>query len=158
MCFNFCLVYSTWAKLAITPRLEPDKNNCNQPWYFQFCLNIFADIHYTCAFLLVSVHCIMHLCFKCLQFYTFEEGFYFPRFLWLYCSVYDTRLYLWFWFRMGTRKKTQSSAINGSTTSAPNTASNSLFARNLTKNQLGGVIFGCKKSTIKECLSKQLFG
>lgn len=30
--------------------------------------------------------------------------------------------------------------------------------RNLRKNQLGGVIFGCKNSTMKECLSKQLFG
>ncbi|CAN8257459.1 unnamed protein product [Cochlearia groenlandica] len=30
--------------------------------------------------------------------------------------------------------------------------------RNLTKTQLGGVVFGCTNSTIKECLSKQLFG
>lgn len=30
--------------------------------------------------------------------------------------------------------------------------------RNLTKSQLGGVVFGCTKNTIKECLSKQLFG
>ena len=29
---------------------------------------------------------------------------------------------------------------------------------NLGKTQLGGVIFGAKKTTIKECLSKQLFG
>lgn len=31
-------------------------------------------------------------------------------------------------------------------------------ARNLGKTNLGGVIFGCKNSTIKECLVKQLFG
>ena len=30
--------------------------------------------------------------------------------------------------------------------------------RNLGKTQLGGVIFGAKKTTIKECISKQLFG
>lgn len=30
--------------------------------------------------------------------------------------------------------------------------------RNLSKCHLGGVIFGCTNSTIKECLSKQLFG
>ncbi|AED90373.1 Kelch repeat type 1 [Arabidopsis suecica] len=30
--------------------------------------------------------------------------------------------------------------------------------RNLTKSQLGGVVFGCTKNTIKECMSKQLFG
>jgi hypothetical protein len=33
-----------------------------------------------------------------------------------------------------------------------------LRTRNLGKNQLGGVIFGAKNTTIKECLSKQLFG
>ncbi|KAL0401138.1 UNVERIFIED_CONTAM: B2 protein [Sesamum latifolium] len=31
-------------------------------------------------------------------------------------------------------------------------------ARNLTKNELGAVIFGCKHHTIKECLLKQMFG
>ncbi|CAH2074639.1 unnamed protein product [Thlaspi arvense] len=30
--------------------------------------------------------------------------------------------------------------------------------RNLTKSQLGGVVFGCTKHTFKECISKQLFG
>ncbi|XP_010543174.1 PREDICTED: influenza virus NS1A-binding protein homolog isoform X2 [Tarenaya hassleriana] len=34
----------------------------------------------------------------------------------------------------------------------------SLSCRNLLKSQLGGVIFGCKHTTIKECLSKQIFG
>ncbi|KAL8036779.1 hypothetical protein ABFX02_12G181000 [Erythranthe guttata] len=37
-------------------------------------------------------------------------------------------------------------------------ASNMACARNLNKNQLGGVIFGCTTSTIKECLTNQLFG
>ncbi|PIN26334.1 hypothetical protein CDL12_00920 [Handroanthus impetiginosus] len=37
-------------------------------------------------------------------------------------------------------------------------ASNMAWARNLTKNQLGGVIFGCTTSTMKECHAKQLFG
>lgn len=32
------------------------------------------------------------------------------------------------------------------------------FARNLSKNQLGGVIFGCTNSTKEECQAKQLFG
>ncbi|KAL0648949.1 hypothetical protein Bca4012_047240 [Brassica carinata] len=31
-------------------------------------------------------------------------------------------------------------------------------SRNLTKTQLGGVVFGCTKHTFKECLSKHLFG
>ncbi|KAK6152545.1 hypothetical protein DH2020_015180 [Rehmannia glutinosa] len=37
-------------------------------------------------------------------------------------------------------------------------ASNVAWARNLNKNQLGGVIFGCTKSTMRECLANQLFG
>ncbi|KAI3447828.1 hypothetical protein Pfo_004493 [Paulownia fortunei] len=37
-------------------------------------------------------------------------------------------------------------------------ASNVTWARNLNKNQLGGVIFGCTKSTMRECLGSQLFG
>ncbi|EEF35711.1 conserved hypothetical protein [Ricinus communis] len=32
------------------------------------------------------------------------------------------------------------------------------YARNLEKSQLGGVIFGCKKNTMSECLSEQIFG
>ncbi|GAB2270631.1 hypothetical protein Dimus_005512 [Dionaea muscipula] len=34
----------------------------------------------------------------------------------------------------------------------------SASARNLRKSELGGVIFGCKHSTFKECILKQLFG
>lgn len=30
--------------------------------------------------------------------------------------------------------------------------------RNLPRDQLGGVIFGCKNDTIRECLEKQLVG
>lgn len=37
-------------------------------------------------------------------------------------------------------------------------APRSVLTRNLRKGDLGGVIFGCMQSTIKECLSKQLFG
>lgn len=34
----------------------------------------------------------------------------------------------------------------------------SVTARNLRANDLGGIIFGCKHSTIGECYDKQLFG
>ncbi|XP_073114552.1 uncharacterized protein [Elaeis guineensis] len=51
--------------------------------------------------------------------------------------------------KMGQRK-------NAYSTSLP--SNSSVFARNLRKNDLGGVIFGCKHNTIAECLSKQLFG
>lgn len=44
-------------------------------------------------------------------------------------------------------KSERSSSVNGS-----------IGARNLRKSQLGGVIFGCKHSTYKECMSKLLFG
>ncbi|QHO24881.1 Kelch-like protein [Arachis hypogaea] len=53
--------------------------------------------------------------------------------------------------RMGAGRKTQPVGPPYSEISFP-------FCRNLRKNQLGGVIFGCKNSTLKECLSKQLFG
>ncbi|TKY65756.1 Kelch protein 1 [Spatholobus suberectus] len=54
----------------------------------------------------------------------------------------------------GAWKKTQTSQFSGTQAFSPNLA----CGRNLTKNQLGGVIFGCKNATMKECLSKQLFG
>ncbi|RDY12075.1 Kelch-like protein 1, partial [Mucuna pruriens] len=57
----------------------------------------------------------------------------------------------------GTWKKTQTSQFSGTQPFSPNLAVN-ICGRNLRKNQLGGVIFGCKNATIKECLSKQLFG
>ncbi|XP_011077511.1 kelch-like protein 1 isoform X1 [Sesamum indicum] len=37
-------------------------------------------------------------------------------------------------------------------------ASNVKWARNLQKSQLGGIIFGCTKDTMRECLANQLFG
>ncbi|RDX80608.1 hypothetical protein CR513_38822, partial [Mucuna pruriens] len=43
-------------------------------------------------------------------------------------------------------------------TFSPNSVVSSGCGRNLEKYQLGGVIFGCKRSTMKECQSKQLFG
>ena len=57
---------------------------------------------------------------------------------------------------MGTGKRVETTP--GNAPSAPRNFSSFLQARNLTKNQLGGVIFGCKNSTIKECLFKQIFG
>ncbi|XP_050203320.1 uncharacterized protein LOC126688246 isoform X2 [Mercurialis annua] len=45
-----------------------------------------------------------------------------------------------------------------SQTMPPKSVKGSLFARNLGKSQLGGVIFGCKNGTMNECLSKQIFG
>ncbi|KAG0463664.1 hypothetical protein HPP92_019733 [Vanilla planifolia] len=53
---------------------------------------------------------------------------------------------------MGAGRKTQTINVD-----RRNPASESV-SRNLHKNYLGGVIFGCKNSTITECLSKQLFG
>ncbi|OIT07955.1 PREDICTED: kelch-like protein 3 [Nicotiana attenuata] len=41
---------------------------------------------------------------------------------------------------------------------ASNQANNARGFRNLSRSQLGGVIFGCKNNTMRECLSKQLFG
>ncbi|KAI4306901.1 hypothetical protein L6164_030141 [Bauhinia variegata] len=55
--------------------------------------------------------------------------------------------------RMGAGRKTETYTLN--TASSVNC---SLTARNLRKSELGGVVFGCKHSTIKECFSKQLFG
>ncbi|KAL2569885.1 hypothetical protein AAZV13_18G156000 [Glycine max] len=55
---------------------------------------------------------------------------------------------------VGARKKTQTSQFSVTQTFSPNSS----CGRNLRKNQLGGIIFGCKNATMKECLSKQLFG
>ncbi|KAL3830230.1 hypothetical protein ACJIZ3_019032 [Penstemon smallii] len=48
--------------------------------------------------------------------------------------------------------------FNPSENSSPWMASSVPWARNLKKNQLGGVIFGCTNDTLKECHSNQLFG
>ncbi|KAK7339975.1 hypothetical protein VNO77_20665 [Canavalia gladiata] len=54
-------------------------------------------------------------------------------------------------------KKPQTSQFSGTQPFSPNLVT-TVCGRNLKKNELGGVIFGCKNATIKECLSKQLFG
>lgn len=59
---------------------------------------------------------------------------------------------------MGAGRETQTSYLSGTQSLAPNSLVSSVCGRNLKKDQLGGVIFGCKTATIKECLSKQLFG
>ncbi|TKY63569.1 B2 protein [Spatholobus suberectus] len=60
------------------------------------------------------------------------------------------------WMRAGRR--TQTYNISRTIPFSPNSVVSSVGGRNLGKYQLGGVIFGCKNSTMKECQSKQLFG
>lgn len=62
-----------------------------------------------------------------------------------------------FGHRMGAGRKTQTFIMNGNSPSTNPTYTRA-SARNLGKHQLGGVIFGCKNNTIKECLTNQLFG
>ncbi|WVZ16243.1 hypothetical protein V8G54_009225 [Vigna mungo] len=59
---------------------------------------------------------------------------------------------------MNTGRRTQTFRISGAVPFYPNLVVNSVGGRNLEKYQLGGVIFGCKNNTMKECQSKQLFG
>ncbi|KAL5576370.1 hypothetical protein UlMin_018069 [Ulmus minor] len=58
---------------------------------------------------------------------------------------------------MGTGRKTQTLTASEKVPSSwkPNFSAS---ARNLRKSDLGGVIFGCKHSTFRECYFKQLFG
>ncbi|XP_057512962.1 uncharacterized protein LOC130795021 [Actinidia eriantha] len=56
---------------------------------------------------------------------------------------------------MDAGRRTQAIVLNESAAFSPNKAINH---RNLTKNHLGGVVFGCTNSTINECLFKQVFG
>ncbi|KAL1816949.1 uncharacterized protein LOC108223676 isoform X2 [Daucus carota subsp. sativus] len=58
---------------------------------------------------------------------------------------------------MGAGRKTQTFVLNDNKIPILNQAPYSGF-RNLGKSQLGGVIFGCKNATLKECLNNQLFG
>ncbi|KAE9622261.1 putative development/cell death domain, kelch-type beta propeller [Lupinus albus] len=58
---------------------------------------------------------------------------------------------------MWTGQKAQISCSGGTQPFNPNSVG-TVCGRNLRKNELGGVIFGTKNTTIKECLSKQLFG
>ncbi|MCD9644360.1 hypothetical protein HAX54_032547 [Datura stramonium] len=48
--------------------------------------------------------------------------------------------------------------VNASAVASSNQAKNAGGFRNLRGSQLGGIIFGCTNNTMKECLSKQLFG
>lgn len=58
--------------------------------------------------------------------------------------------------RMGTIKN--GDTYFGNTSFSQNIPIGVLAHRNLGKNNLGGVIFGCKDNTMKECLFKQIFG
>jgi len=55
---------------------------------------------------------------------------------------------------MGKWNKTSFGSSSGNQYLSPNQS----YGRNLTQDQLGGVVFGTKNCTIKECLTKQLFG
>ncbi|PRQ42798.1 putative development/cell death domain-containing protein [Rosa chinensis] len=55
---------------------------------------------------------------------------------------------------MGAGRKTETYTLPSNQDLVPYAVS----ARNLMKNHLGAVIFGCTHSTMNECLSKQLFG
>ncbi|KAK8969000.1 hypothetical protein KSP40_PGU005683 [Platanthera guangdongensis] len=56
---------------------------------------------------------------------------------------------------MGAGRKTETINFDGF---YPITEHGHISSRNLPKNDLGGAIFGCKHSTMEECLTKQLFG
>ncbi|KAJ4978262.1 hypothetical protein NE237_009042 [Protea cynaroides] len=60
--------------------------------------------------------------------------------------------------RMEARRKSQTFTLGDRPPSSLATTNNSATARNLKKEDLGGVVFGCKNNTMKECLSKQIFG
>ncbi|PHT35965.1 hypothetical protein CQW23_23665 [Capsicum baccatum] len=59
--------------------------------------------------------------------------------------------------KMGERRRKQTYAHN-SAPASPYQAKYVRGFRNLPRDQLGGVIFGCTETTIRECLEKQLFG
>ncbi|PHT70427.1 hypothetical protein T459_25531 [Capsicum annuum] len=69
------------------------------------------------------------------------------------CSLSHIVPYL----RMGERRRKQTYAHN-SAPASPYQAKYVRGFRNLPRDQLGGVIFGCTETTIRECLEKQLFG
>ncbi|KAK4377608.1 hypothetical protein RND71_003904 [Anisodus tanguticus] len=58
---------------------------------------------------------------------------------------------------MGAGRRPQTFVFD-SASSLPNQTKHNGGFRYLTKKQLGGVIFGCKDNTMKECILKQLFG
>ncbi|KAL3531636.1 hypothetical protein ACH5RR_005157 [Cinchona calisaya] len=59
---------------------------------------------------------------------------------------------------MGVGRKQEIFGLNETVPFNSNKPPNASIARNLGKSNLGGVIFGCKNSTIRECLFKQIFG
>ncbi|KAK2432605.1 B2 protein [Trifolium repens] len=59
---------------------------------------------------------------------------------------------------MRREKKTQTFNARKTLPISQKLVNSSTWGRNLRKNHLGGVIFGCTRTTMKECLSKQLFG
>ncbi|XP_010543698.1 PREDICTED: uncharacterized protein LOC104816526 isoform X2 [Tarenaya hassleriana] len=59
---------------------------------------------------------------------------------------------------MGAGRKTETYTVSESLTYWSGSGSIKTNGRNLSKGELGGVIFGCKFSTVKECYAKQLFG
>ncbi|KAJ8438846.1 LOW QUALITY PROTEIN: hypothetical protein Cgig2_023038 [Carnegiea gigantea] len=59
---------------------------------------------------------------------------------------------------MGAGRKTETVVLQKKPPPQWNSNTNPYSARNLSKKDLAGVIFGCKHSTYKECMSKQLFG
>lgn len=61
-------------------------------------------------------------------------------------------------FEMGAGRKRQTLVISETASYYENPWNRSVSARNLSKSHLGGIIFGCTTSTMKECLFKQLFG
>jgi len=58
---------------------------------------------------------------------------------------------------MGARKKTENIQLVEQLSMSPS-GGGYVPARNLSKRDLGGVIFGCKNNTMGECLTKKLFG
>ncbi|XP_071910295.1 uncharacterized protein [Coffea arabica] len=59
---------------------------------------------------------------------------------------------------MGVGRKQENFQLNDNLLPKMKQPATTYFARNLGKSNLGGVIFGCKNNTFKECLSKQIFG
>jgi len=57
---------------------------------------------------------------------------------------------------MGAGKRKQN--FKGGAPAGPSSTTLKQTSRNLKKDHLGGVIFGCTNNTINECLSKQIFG
>ncbi|XP_060176373.1 uncharacterized protein LOC132606762 isoform X3 [Lycium barbarum] len=59
---------------------------------------------------------------------------------------------------MGPGRRTHTFRPSNSAPSSPYQGKNARVFRNLPRDQLGGVIFGCRNTTIRECLETQLFG